>query len=165
VDGLVSKITYDFLQNLSNRGYDASFIRIGYRIKDSVRSNILSSKTHPTLSSTLNQFSFTQTDTKYLCYSGPFPVISNLKINVNYSKFSLSFSYFDILGSRMIKQTSKFDSLRNSAYSIESQKVENVINGLMDKYKKDIETAIKIRVESYLDPCYVDSGYVSPNSN
>ena len=35
---------------------------------------------------------------------------------------------------------------------------------LLSKYKKDVDNAIDIRLNSYVDPCYVDAGYVSPNS-
>ena len=37
------------------------------------------------------------------------------------------------------------------------------MNDLFDQYVKNINTAIETRLNSYVDPCYVDSGYVSPN--
>ena len=35
---------------------------------------------------------------------------------------------------------------------------------LFDTYTKNVNVAIQTRLNSYMDPCYVDAGYVSPNS-
>jgi hypothetical protein len=34
----------------------------------------------------------------------------------------------------------------------------------IDEYTTNINNGIKVRLNSYVDPCYVDAGYVSPNS-
>ena len=36
---------------------------------------------------------------------------------------------------------------------------------LFDTYTKNVRAAIDVRLNSYVDPCYVDAGYVSPNND
>ncbi len=33
------------------------------------------------------------------------------------------------------------------------------------RYVADCNSAVEVRLGSYVDPCYVDAGYVSPNSD
>ena len=39
------------------------------------------------------------------------------------------------------------------------------MNKLINWYILNTDKAIKARLDSYVDPCYIDSGYVSPNSD
>ena len=41
---------------------------------------------------------------------------------------------------------------------------KQLMNDIFDQYVKDVNSSIEIRLNSFVDPCYVDAGYVSPNS-
>ena len=62
----------------------------------------------------------------------------------------------------MIKKLS-YDSYRKDFYETEIVRYENLIDDLINQYIININKAIETRLNSYVDPYYVDAGYVSPN--
>jgi hypothetical protein len=163
VDGLILKINEDFLKNLEKRGLNVKNLKVRFLIRDIGRRGNryvgyrslfdYTSKTLQILNSS-----------NYLCSAGDFPVIENIElINQNLS-FGNDYRWYNITESRKLVKRLDYDSYRGEFYNEEIVRYENLMNELFDQYAKNIQNAIDVRLNSYVDPCYVDAGYVSPNS-
>lgn len=163
MDGLLLIINRDFLQNLEKRGLQVVSLRIRYVVRDIGNKghrykpfNDLASynKAHASVLSSKNPF----------CSAGDFPIIENIEIvNKNLNFFS-SYKWFNITQKRTLVESIQYDSFRGEDYENTVVRFKKLMNSLLSKYKKDVDNAIDIRLNSYVDPCYVDAGYVSPNS-
>jgi hypothetical protein len=54
---------------------------------------------------------------------------------------------------------------RSTIYETTIQKYLDLMNEKIDAYVSNARNGIKVRLNSYMDPCYVDAGYVSPNAD
>lgn len=167
MDGLLIKINDDFIKTLNSRGLDIGYIRVKFLIRDTVTESSRKGyrfKTFNDLSSFNSFFGPILTVRNYLCSAGDFPIIENIElINRNLS-FENSYKWYNISENRSFVKKIKYDSFRNDIYISESLKYESLMNSLLDQYLKNISNSIDIRLNSYMDPCYVDAGYVSPYS-
>jgi hypothetical protein len=166
LDGLLLRINYDFLLSLEKNGLMISDMRIRFTPRDMIVTG------YRTVFKRIRSFSEFNSiygkvinDRRYQCYAGPFPVIENIRlINKNLS-FKNIYNWYNITESRKLVKEISYDSLRKDFYETEVQRYLNLMNSRFDQYTKDTSTAIDVRLNSYMDPCYVDAGYVSPNSN
>lgn len=166
MDGLILRVTYDFLNDLNRRGLKVSNIRIKLISKDTkLRGSTFIQFTD--LSTFLSKHKTILSDRRYLCYAGDFSVIENLSINNTNLRFENSYKWYNITQSRRLDTRIAFasDNIRNEIYEKEIQRYLDLMYKLIDEYTVNINRGIKVRLESYVDPCYVDSGYVSPNSD
>jgi hypothetical protein len=164
VDGLTSKINYDFIRELKRRGFLPADIKVRYKQKDSNPRLVSRTLNYKTYDSLISSLSFVN-EANYLCYSGELGILENFKITVTSKNFAVSFTCFNITGSIVIRESVSFDNKRGDFYATEIERLRKTLLDLIDKYKQNINTAVDVRINSYLDPCYVDAGYVSPNSN
>ena len=102
---------------------------------------------------------------RYLCSAGPFPVITNVDLINQNLTFTNSYSWYDITRSRRLVKTVQRDPTRQQIYEALAQKYVDLMNKSLDTYTLNVNKGIKERLNSYVDPCYVDAGYVSPNYN
>jgi len=164
LDGLVLKITYDFLVNLQRNGLEPSSIRMKELSRDSsISAN--SFVNYPDVKTFFNRWKVILEDRKFLCSVGSFPIVQNINLDNKNLKFSNSYHWYDILDDRYLVKKIKFDSKRSPIYESEIQRYLDLTNKLMDQYKRDINKAISSRTELYVDPCYVDAGYISNTKN
>jgi hypothetical protein len=166
VDGLLLRINYDFLSDLSKRGLEPSDIRIRLRPRDKIVTgykNIFRNIRDFTEFDSI--FNYVIKDRQYQCYAGPFPIIENLRLNNTNLSFKNSYRWYNITEKRTLVREIQYDSLRKDFYESEIQRYLDLMQKSLDSYTKNVNSAIEVRLNSYVDPCYVDAGYVSPNSN
>lgn len=164
LDGLVLKITYDFLINLENNGLNLSNIRI----RNISRDSSFGGDIFVNYSNTKNFFDRWKDileDRKFLCRVGSFPVLQNIQIINKNLNFSNLYKWYDVLGNRYFITNIKLDTSRSKIYEKEIQRYIDLINKLLDQYKIDVMNAISSRTQLYVDPCYVDGGYISNTKN
>lgn len=166
MDGLLLRINYDFLLDLKRKGLEPVDIRIKRLPRDTIA---YGKKTSFTTIRNFDEFNHLYgsiiMDRHYQCYAGPFPVIENIKLINNNLSFKNDYRWYNITQSRILVKEILFDSLRKDFYETEIQRYISLTNKLFDEYTANINMAIDVRLTSYMDPCYVDAGYVSPNSN
>ena len=156
-------INYDFLTDLENRGLAVTIIRV----KNLVRNSTLSTNMYTSYASTLdftNSNSTILNSNNYLCSAGDFPVIENLTITNNNFGFSNSWNWKNITSSKTYMMNIQYDNQRSSIYQAATERYTNLMLSLFDTYSTNVNNAISVRLNSYMDPCYVDAGYVSPNA-
>lgn len=165
MDGLLVKINYEFLKELETRKLVVSSIRVKFLSRDTQGNGVLY-KTYKDFSSYYNDSEVRSllADRRYLCSAGPFPVVENITIDNKNLGFTNKFSWYNITGSRTYTKTVSYDITKKTIYEAAIQKYITLMYSLFDTYTINVNTAIRVRLDSYLDPCYVDAGYVSPNS-
>lgn len=165
MDGLLVKINFEFLKELENRGLKVSSIRVKFRSRDT-QGNGLLYKTYADYTAFINDSEIRSllADRRYLCSAGAFPVVENITINNKNLTFSNRFAWYNITGSRTYTKTVTYDISKKTIYEAQLTNYITLMNTLMNTYTGNVNNAIRIRLDSYLDPCYVDAGYVSPNS-
>ncbi len=166
MDGLLLRIDYDFLLDLSKRGLTPLDIRINFRPRDMIGTGYRSTfKMFKDFSEFTSTYESVIKDRHYQCYAGAFPVIENLRIKNENLSFGNVYDWKNITNKRSLTKTILYDSARNKFYDSEVQRYLDLMNSKFDEYVSNTTKAIDIRLNSYMDPCYVDAGYVSPNSN
>lgn len=164
MDGLLLKITYDFLNELEKRGLTSSAIRVKFLSRDAALRG-LTFKSFSDFAAYTKEYGSIIFDRRYLCSAGPFIVIENLVIDNKNLNFSNIYLWYNITDKRILTKKIQFDSVRNGFYDNDIQRYIDLMHKLIDTYTKNINAAIRTRLDSYVDPCYVDAGYVSPNSD
>lgn len=163
MDGLLIKINDDFLKNLEKRGLHIKSLKIRFLIRDATRKGhrFVPYKSYAGYYDSISRI---LNSNDYLCSAGDFPIIENLELENTNFKFANDYNWYNISGERFMVKKLAYDSYRSEFYDKETVRYEKLMNQLIDQYVKDINNAINIRLNSYVDPCYVDAGYVSPNS-
>ena len=163
MDGLILKINDDFLKTLEKRGLKVKTLKVRFLIRDVGRKGNRYVG-YRSLAEYTSKTSHILNSSNYLCSAGDFPIIENIElVNQNLS-FGNDYRWYNITESRKLVKRLDYDSYRADFYNEEIVRYENLMNELIDQYTRDIQTAIDVRLNSYVDPCYVDAGYVSPNS-
>ena len=162
MDGLLLKISYDFLNLLERRGLATSSIRIKFLPKDpSLRFSVYrNSADFADFKNTYGPIIFNR---KYLCSSGEFPVIENLVLTNKNLNFDNQFFWYNITNQRKLLKKIKYDEQRKDIYEREIQRYIDFMYKAFDEYTKNVNKAIAERMNKYVDPCYVDAGYIAPN--
>ena len=165
MDGLLVKINYEFLKELENRKLVVSSIRVKFLSRDTQGKGVLY-KTYKDFASYYNDSAVRSllADKRYLCSAGPFPVVENLTIDNKNLTFANRFAWYNITDTRKYTKTVTYDMAKKTIYETQIQKYITLMYSLFDTYTINVNTAIRVRLDSYMDPCYVDAGYVSPNS-
>ncbi len=161
MDGLVLKITNDLIVYLERRGLTVRNIKLKFLARNSTlaggefrffsNSTDLYSMTLPILSS------------NYLCSAGAFPVLDNLVASNNNLPFKNEYSWSNITDRRLLVKSIESNNAFFASYQTETERYVELMTSLFDEYTANINSAISTRLNSYVDPCYVDDGYVSPN--
>ncbi len=163
MDGLILKINYDFLRTLEKRGLKVKNLKIRFLIRDIGRKGHRY-VSYRSLSAYDLMASKVLNNGRYLCSAGDFPIIENIELQNSSLKFANDYRWYNITEDRYMVKKIDYDSFRGEFYAKEIVRYESLMNDLINKYVSDIQNAIDIRLNSYVDPCYVDAGYVSPNS-
>jgi hypothetical protein len=163
MDGLVLTINRDFLKNLENRGLKVDNLKIRYLIRDiGYKGNRY--KPFDSLSIYTNYHSSVMDSSNPLCSAGEFPIIENIEIHNENLYFKNEYRWYNITQSRTLVESIAYDSYRQAFQESEVIRYKQLMNNLFNQYVIDINNAISVRLNSYVDPCYVDAGYVQPNS-
>lgn len=162
MDGLLIKINYDFLQNLKRQGLIPYNIRVKYVSRDSKQTTALS-KTFATHEAFDAFHAPVLNALRYLCSAGEFPIIQNLEIRNTNLNFINSYAWYDITTTKRLIKTIQRDPVRQSIYEALTQKYVDLQTKSINIYGANVKKGIADRLNSYVDPCYVDAGYVSPN--
>lgn len=163
MDGLLLTINRDFLNDLENRGLKVANLRLRCLIRDAGKKGNRY-KPFDSLSSYTNEYASIMASPNPLCSAGEFPVIENIEIQNQNLYFKNEYKWQNITESRRLTESIAFDSFRNDFQISEVDRYKTLMNDLFDQYVQNINKAIETRLNSYMDPCYVDAGYVSPNS-
>lgn len=162
MDGLLLKIAYDFLNNLDKGGLKVSNIRVKLISKNTkLRGTTYLSISD--LSTFYEKYKSILSDRRYLCSAGDFPIVENFSLNNVNLGFKNSYNWYNITQSRKLDTRIQYDISRNEIYDREIQRYLDLMLKSIDEYTTNINNGIKVRLNSYVDPCYVDAGYVSPN--
>lgn len=164
MDGLVLRITYDFLTNFDRRGLKVSNIKVRF-ISKNTKLRGTSYLAFTDLSSFYENYKSILSDRRYLCSAGDFPIIENLSLNNVNLEFKNSYNWYNITQSRKLDTRIQYDNNKNAIIDREVQRYLDLMYKSIDEYTSNVNSGIKIRLNSYVDPCYVDAGYVSPNSD
>ncbi len=163
MDGLLLKITYDFLNDLEKRGLVVSSIRVKLLSRDA-NLNSLMFKSYADFNAFLAANKEIIFSKRFLCSAGTFLVVENITITNKNLNFNNSFGWYNITDKRFCTKRVEYDNQRKDIYEQQLKRYLDLMYKLFDRYTKNINTAIKVRLNSYVDPCYVDAGYISPNS-
>jgi hypothetical protein len=164
VDGLILRINYDFLINLKKLGLDVTYLKI----KELSRNSSLSSrvfKAYPNSDKFVDEYREEIFSRRFLCSAGNFPVIENIQLVNKNLKFDNTYYWYNITDSRFYVKKVSYDNQRKDIYEAQLARYMDLMYKLFDTYTKNIKTSIRVRLDAYVDPCYVDAGYVSPNSD
>lgn len=102
---------------------------------------------------------------RFLCSAGLFPVIENIELtNQNLTHYN-SFRWYNLFGAPKLVTTLKQDEMRGAKYEADAVRYVAFQREKIEQYVANCNSAIEVRLGSYVDPCYVDAGYVSPNSD
>ena len=160
MDGLILKITNDLISILERKGLSIKNIRVKQLSRDS-KLNSVEFRTYSDSNNFYAMASSVLNSTSYLCSAGTFPVLENLVIVNNNLPFKNEYSWSNITDRRSVVRTLETNNFEN--YEAEIQRYLDLMLSSFDEYTKNINDAIKVRLNAYVDPCYVDAGYVSPN--
>jgi hypothetical protein len=162
VDGLLLKIAYDFLNLMERRGLATSNIRIKFlpREKSLGFSVYKNSENFIGFKESYGPIIF---DRRFLCSSGDFPVIENIILTNKNLNFENQYFWYNITDQRKLTKKIRYDEQRKDIYEREIKRYLDLMYKEFDIYTKNVNNAIKERLNKYVDPCYVDAGYISPN--
>ena len=162
MDGLLLTINRDFLNNLEKRGLNVANLKVRYLIRD-IGKKGNRYKPFDSLLQYTNFHSKVMGMVNPLCSAGEFPIIENIEIKNENLYFKNEYRWYNITETRTVVESIAYDSFRNDFQISEVERYKKLMYELFDEYTKNINVAIETRLNSYVDPCYVDAGYVSPN--
>lgn len=161
MDGLLVKINDDFVNYLTRNGFEVKTIKLRFLSRDNTKRSHMF-RGYKDLESFKSAFSSILNSSSYLCSSGSFPVIENIEIVNKNLKFSNNYRWYNIGESRKLVKTLQYDLNRTDFITESVSRYETYMNSSIDQYIKDINAGISARLDTYMDPCYVDAGYVAP---
>ena len=164
MDGLLLTINQDFLKYCESRGLKVLSLRVRYLVRNSTQ-KAHKFRSFNSLDSYTKFHSSVLNSGKPLCSAGDFPIIENIEFGNENLNFVNKYKWYNISQQRKLIEQIRFDSFRNEKQIFEVERYKNLMNKLINWYISNTDKAIKARLNSYVDPCYVDSGYVSPNSD
>jgi hypothetical protein len=162
MDGLLLTINRDFLNNLEKRGLKVANLKVRYLIRD-IGKKGNRYKPFDSLLQYTTYHSGVMNSVNPLCSAGEFPIIENIEIKNENLYFKNEYRWYNITETRTVVESIAYDSFRNDFQISEVERYKKLMYELFDEYTKNINVAIETRLNSYVDPCYVDAGYVSPN--
>jgi len=162
VDGLLIKLNNDFLTNLQKRGLKIKSIKIRFLIRD------VGKKGHRyrnfyNIESFTTFFASVLNSPKYLCSAGDFPIIENIELENQNIGFVNNYRFYNISEKRFFVKSIQYDSFRKEFYDSEIVRYETLLATLFNNYANNVNNSIAVRLNTYMDPCYVDQNYVTAN--
>jgi hypothetical protein len=162
VDGLILKITNDLISSLERRGLTVKDIKIKMLSRDS-RLSGGDFRIYSTASNFYSMSSSILNSNNYLCSAGPFPVIETITLTNNNLPFSNDYVWSNITDARILVKRFELNNQSSTLYEADVERYADVMRSFFDEYTANINSGIRARLNSYVDPCYVDDGYISPN--
>jgi hypothetical protein len=159
---LLIKRNNDFITDLQKRGLKIKNIKVRFLIRD------IGKKGHRyrnfyTIESFTSFFSSILNSPKYLCSAGDFPIIENIELENQNIGFVNNYKFYNISEKRFFVKSIQYDSFRKEFYDSEIVRYEKLLETLFNNYSRNINSSITVRLNSYMDPCYVDEKYVDSN--
>lgn len=158
IDGLILRLTYDFLKKLESYGLESSNIRVKLLTRDSEISTT-SFVSYENLNEFFDNWKFILENKNFLCFVGKFPIVQNIQLKNKNLKFDNSFEWFNIIDDPYFTKTIDYDQKRNQIRLRNINRYISLVKSLINEYKENVESLMFIRMDSYADPCYVDGGY------
>jgi hypothetical protein len=156
---------YKFLSDLETDGFIAKEINI--KVVNKLRTKNYYKK-YDNLLDFFNQNKTILQDTSpsRYCTVGDFPFIENIKFTNTVSNYFSEFYYYNITSRNpKIRNKVQYDSKRNDFYEFDISKyIEYLKQNLLLNLQRNISLT-NIRLNSYVDACYVDTNYVEENVN
>jgi hypothetical protein len=162
VDELILKISNDLIVLLERRGLTVKNIKVKYLSRDS-RLSGGDFRVYTDSSSFYSMVSPILNSDKYLCSAGPFPVIENLTVTNNNLPFKNDYIWSNITDSRILVKSVELNNELSALYNLDVERYAELMRSFFDEYTANINSGIRTRLNAYVDPCYVDDGYISPN--
>lgn len=162
MDGLILKITNDLIVSLERRGLTVKNIKIKLLSRDS-RLTGGDFRIYSTASAFYSMSSPILNSVNYLCSAGPFPVIENITLTNNNLSFSNDYIWSNITDARILVKSFELNNQLSELYGADVERYSTLMVNFFDEYTANINSGIRTRLNAYVDPCYVDDGYVSPN--
>lgn len=157
MDGLLSRVLYDLAIDLQRNG----MVLGRSRVKLLPRSGTYSTSTsYQDGQALLTELDFV-TRVRYLCQVGGYPILSNIELRTS-SPSGYTISVYDATGSAKVTTVSPLDNARSTNIDAVVEKYAEYVRGRVAQYANDCQISLAARTSLYVDPCYVDAGYVSP---
>jgi hypothetical protein len=162
VDGLLIKRNNDFITDIQKRGLKIKSIKVRFLIRD-VGKKGHRYRNFNTLESFKLFFASILNSPKFLCSAGDFPIIENIELENQNIGFVNNYRFYNITEKRYVVKSIQYDSVRKEFYESEIVRYESLLAALLDSYSSIINDSITVRLNTYMDPCYVDENYVINN--
>jgi hypothetical protein len=162
VDGLLIKRNNDFITDIQKRGLKIKSIKVRFLIRD-VGKKGHRYRNFNTLESFKLFFASILNSPKFLCSAGDFPIIENIELENQNIGFVNNYRFYNITEKRYVVKSIQYDSVRKEFYESEIVRYESLLAALLDSYSSIINYSITVRLNTYMDPCYVDENYVINN--
>lgn len=174
VNGEMTIVNYEFLNNLYKGGYVMTEIRMKSisRVGNYSTRNLFGS-----YDEFLAVFNPIIKDPKYALYDGDYPFIESMNISYPQLGFPNQYRCYDIIGKRKIIENIAYTSntqssipldQRERAKYLNAQAVQTVnrnLNTEFDKYQTNITNKYNEVLAYYVERGYVDDGYMEYKSN
>lgn len=160
MDGLLLRIAYDLVLDLGKNGMEVDRLRVK-SVPRGTRGRRFKFESY-TGSDFLSYFADAVSHPRYLCAAGDFPVIECIEThNESNLGFYNSYRWYDLSGRMNVVQTRRYDGLRGSKYASDVDRYLQWQRDRFTRYVADCGASIEARNSEYVDPCYVDAGYVT----
>ncbi len=165
MDGLLLRIAYDLVYDLHRNGLDVGRMRLQHVPKGSVGGRKFRYSTYASGNGFLSALSEAMSSPRYLCMSGDYPLVVNLDATNTNVSFHNSYKWVDLFGRFSMSSTVGLDVQRSARRDEVVDRYVGYQRERLLRYVSDSSAAMAVRSASYVDPCYVDAGYVSPNAD
>lgn len=163
MDGLLLRIARDLIVDFQKNGLAVGRVRIKIFPRDRSRPKF-TFRGYASGDAFVSAFDSILLSPNYLCSAGSLPVIENIELDNGNLSFHNSYSWTNILDRKTLAEKLAADYNRDEARAKEAERYKAYMSKRIDQYVSDAKSAVDVRIESYVDPCYVDAGYVSPQS-
>jgi hypothetical protein len=162
VDGLLIKRNNDFITDIQKRGLKIKSIKVRFLIRDAGKKGHRY-RNFNTLESFKLFFASILNSPKFLCSAGDFPIIENIELENQNLGFINNYKFYNVTENRYVVKSIQYDSARKEFYESEVIRYEALLSAILDRYSSVVNSSITVRLNTYMDPCYVDENYVINN--
>ena len=162
MDGLLIKRNNDFIVDLQKRGLKIKNIKVRFLIRD-IGKKGNRYRNFSTVENFNAFFSSILSSPKYLCSAGDFPIIENIELENQNIGFVNNYKFYNITDKRYSVKSIQYDSFQKDFFESEIIRYETLLSTLFTNYTSNINNSITVRLNTYMDPCYVDENYVNNN--